>query len=156
MVTIQDSDLLNEYFEYIKNNVPNLPPVIDDIERFSGLHSWYKHLGEFQIAYPLLLKGEEARYDFDTQYSDQNQSNFHWRFILSEFAENYGITINNQYYDHIPQPILQHMKKYPIYFNNDLGCTHNASHQFQMKISEKVCEQFYKDICGESESESES
>ena len=144
MENSDNSDLLNEYFKYIKNNVPILPPVMKDIERFSTLHSWYKHMGKFEIAYPLLLKGEEPRYPFEPRYSDLNQSNFHWRFILSKFTKNYGITINNQHYEGIPQPILEHMKKYPIYFNNELGT--GPSHLFQLKTCENVCELFYEDI----------
>jgi hypothetical protein len=34
---------MEEYREYIKNNVKYQPDAYNDAERFAGLHSWYKH-----------------------------------------------------------------------------------------------------------------
>ncbi|CAF1199602.1 unnamed protein product [Rotaria sordida] len=52
-----------------------------DIERFSTLHSWYKHLGFVDsgtIFYMAPLKGEQERYNFSPCVSDRH--GIHWHF----------------------------------------------------------------------------
>jgi len=54
--------LVKRYVRFSRRDLDN------DIERFSTLHSWYKHLDyidDGNTFYLLPLKGEQARYSFD-------------------------------------------------------------------------------------------
>src|SRR5437867_4186698 len=99
--------MLQDYASYIVKNNSKMPDPKKDAERFSNLHSWYKYLYNFTIAYPLLLKGEEPRYDFDRWFSDDNQENFHWRFVLEHNLNTYYFNENSRT---IPEEILLFMK----------------------------------------------
>ncbi|CAF0890038.1 unnamed protein product [Didymodactylos carnosus] len=55
-----------------------------DVDRYSTLHSWYKHLtfDEFgTLCYILPRKGEQPRYSFDPRIRDSN--GIHWHFLGS-------------------------------------------------------------------------
>lgn len=56
-----------------------------DIQRFSTLHSWYKHLRFVDDGVPFCMvpmKGEQARYNFSPCISDS--TGVHWHFIRQD------------------------------------------------------------------------
>lgn len=104
------------YAKHILKTVKKMPDPVRDAERFSQLHSWYKHLLEFEKMYPILMEGEEYRYDFDTSYEDKDQSNYHWRFILESNLNYYFLNLESvKKPKPIPEDIVEYMKKFPIY-----------------------------------------
>ena len=134
------------YKNNIIANVPAMPDPVKDFKRFSTLHSWYKHLNSFNIAYPVLMKGEEPRYSFDTSFSDSNQENYHWRFIVLDNLEAYGYILNGQEANVIPKDVLEFMKKYPIYISNRLGNEESDEYKFQITVCANVCKLFWDDL----------
>jgi len=84
-----------------------------DIERFSTLHSWYKHLDFYDggvTFYMVPLKGEQERYNFDPCISDY--AGIHWHFWqktipladkrIKEISQKYPIKLNPSFYPHQP------------------------------------------------------
>ena len=137
---------MNTYSEYIFEHNIVIPNPKKDIFRFSDLHSWYKHLSDFDKAYPLLLQGEEPRYSFDTSYTDLEQNNFHWRIILESNLNTYNVKINEKSdYQPIPEDIKQFMKKFPIYLDNDFCQSKEAKPTFLRHICKKMCEEFWNE-----------
>lgn len=60
--------------------------LIEDFQRFSQLHSWYKHLpidGEDHVF--LLLEGQQPRYTFNPCLTDPCPTNMHWHFYSVDF-----------------------------------------------------------------------
>jgi hypothetical protein len=81
-----------------------------DIERFSTLHSWYKHLSFIDggvTFYMVPLKGEQERYNFDPRISDH--IGIHWHFWreesmpladkrIEEISQKYPIKLNPSFH----------------------------------------------------------
>lgn len=138
---------METYCEYIFEHNKCMPNPEEDVFRFADLHSWYKHLHDFDKAYPLLLQGEEHRYDFDPQYTDKNKKNFHWRIVLACNLDKYGVKISdNSEYVLIPEDIKQFMKKFPIYLDNDFCQSNNPKARFLRHICVKMCEEFWNEL----------
>lgn len=138
---------MEEYIDFVIENNMSMPEWKNDIERFSDLHSWYKHLGKFDIVYPLLRCGEEPRNSFDPSFTDLNQNNFHWTLVLDYNIDNYAIKINDtdDYVD-IPDDLKKFMKQFPIYLNNDFGPQENEiNHFFRVMIGE-MCERYWNEL----------
>jgi len=72
----------------VKRNVRFSRRDLDkDIERYSTLHSWYKHLSytdDGDTFYLIPLKGEQPRYHFDERIKDYN--GIHWHFSMGKFS----------------------------------------------------------------------
>ena len=95
------------------------PDITKDFERFSRLHSWYKHLDNCTLFYIVLLPGEEWRYDFDKRLTDSDQTNLHWHFW-----QDYKYEFYKKHMDDIPlitQELLQFIKQFQTYFNRELS-----------------------------------
>lgn len=92
---------IKSIFDIHSKDLKEAPNSFQDIERFSILHSWYKHLpslkqGKVQIYYTFLYYGEEPRYSQHPSYTivdyitgellnkdqkKQIQLQYHWWFI---------------------------------------------------------------------------
>ena len=139
--------MLNKYIDYVFSNVGHIPDPGPDVRRFSTLHSWYKHFGEnkLEIAYPILLRGEEPRNEIEPLFSDENQENFHWRFILESDFDEYKIRLDDDDdYVVIPSDICDLMKRTPIYLNRDLG--YGMTNNFQIQICCHAAETFWNNL----------
>lgn len=69
------------YLEQDQDGEYIMPDLDNDIEYFSGLHSWYKHWrGEAPKVYPILKLGREPRNSFDQNKNKKDK--LHWRFII--------------------------------------------------------------------------
>ena len=64
-----------------------LPDPLQDIKRFSKLHSWYKHLEEPTVFYPFLLQGEQPRNGLSEQADERHM---HWYFLNEEDLDLFG------------------------------------------------------------------
>lgn len=137
--------MLKKYADYVLSNNKEMPNPISDAERFSDLHSWYKHLGEFTIAYPILLKGEEIRYSFDPDLTDDNQNKFHWRFVLEDNLNSYKMELGDNNYINIPEEIKDFMKKYPIYLDKEFNNSSEIG-KYQIKTCNYVAEMFWNEL----------
>ena len=130
---------MNEYTKFVLDSNSKMPDPTKDIIRFSKLHSWYKHLGKFEKAYPLLAQGEEPRYDFDPSYTDLNQNNFHWRIILEYNMTDYKIMMPDGNCVQISDDVMSFMKRFPIYLNN----TFSPDANFQILNCQQMCNEFW-------------
>jgi len=140
--------MLSKWFNHVFDNLQDeMPDPKKDIERISTLHSWYKHLGEFTKAYPLLIQGEEARYSFDTCYTDENRKNFHWTVVMDYALDNYGIKLDDSddYYK-IPDTLKDLMKCFPIYLDHDFGNNSTEKGQFLLLQCEMLCRDFWNEL----------
>lgn len=139
--------MLNTWFNHIVDNLDEMPDPKEDIERISTLHSWYKHLGEFTKAYPLLIQGEEPRYDFSPSLTDENKKNFHWTVIMDYALDGYGIKIDDSdnYYK-IPDSLKDLMKCFPIYLDRDFGHNSTDKGQFLLLECEMLCREFWNEL----------
>ena len=84
--------------------------LVEDIDRFSTLHSWYKHLHYHDDGVPFYmvpLKGQQMRYHFDPQVSDP--VGIHWYFRqgqpiplidkrIEEISRKYSVKLNPLFY----------------------------------------------------------
>jgi hypothetical protein len=136
-----------QYIEFVFNHLDNMPDPNADIKRISTLHSWYKHLGEFNRAYPLLIQGEEPRYNFSPDLTDENRENFHWTVIMDYALDGYGIKLDDtdKVY-HIPDAVKDFMKCFPIYLDSDFGRNSSEKGQFLLLECEMVCKEFWKEL----------
>jgi hypothetical protein len=139
------SNNLGKYINFIKNNLKSMPSSKKDIERYSQLHSWYKHLGDLTIAYPILMKGEEPYSNFKPHFSDVNQENFHWRIVFDYNLDEYPIYIDDVYHESIPHDILHFMKQFPIYLDRDFG-SYDRAGPFQNILCNSMCEKFWLEV----------
>jgi hypothetical protein len=102
-----------------------------DIERFSTLHSWYKHLwfddGGVTF-YMLPLKGEQERYNFSPEVSDP--VGIHWHF----WRQNTMLFVDER--------IEQISQKYPIKLN-PLFATHGSSNELFMNSGQEFIRQYH-------------
>jgi len=87
----------------------------DDALRIAGLHSWYKHLTDDEIMYPLILQGEEERYAFDPRLQDPNQENLHFRFLHLGDLKNLKVVMPDGEPSRLPGEIIEFVQKYPIH-----------------------------------------
>lgn len=135
---------MEDYVEFVLKNNQTMPDPTEDIVRISNLHSWYKHLGDFTKAYPLLVQGEEPAYSFSPDFTDENQKNYHWAIVMDYGLDNYGAKISegDEYYL-IPDDIQAFMKKYPIYLDSDFCSNDNAKSNFLRHVCKKMCEEFW-------------
>ena len=70
------------------------PDVLDDLEYFSRLHSWYKHLHKVAVRfYPMLRIGREKKFCQD----DDNDVELHWTFIDENALDNIPDLFRNNY-----------------------------------------------------------
>ena len=100
-------DCNSRFRKSVKRYVPCDRRALDfDIERYSTLHSWYKHLNFDDggvIFYQVPLKGEQARYNFDPCVFDRH--GIHWHFWCETLM---SLT---------DKRIKQIIEKYPIKLN---------------------------------------
>lgn len=69
--------------EYDDDGKPIMPDVESEIERFSHLHSWYKHWRDEAIkVYPILRVGQEPRGYRDPEFTSENQDKLYWSFVI--------------------------------------------------------------------------
>lgn len=144
---------LHEYAHIIQTRFDGMPRVIPDATRFSGLHSWYKHLGQFEVVYSILMKGEERKYEepLRADFSDNNPNNHHWRFVFENDLSTYEFEFDTmstprEIYP-IPDDLVEFMKHYPIYVSNQLGQPPpNDVNKFHMKTFEVVTTKFWNDL----------
>lgn len=135
---------MEEYVEFVLENNQTMPDPTEDILRISDLHSWYKHLGDFTKAYPILLQGEEAAYSFRPDFTDQDQKNFHWGIVMEYNMDHYNIKISeDKKYQCIPNDIQEYMKKYPIYLDHDFCSNNSDKPRFLRHMCKKMCEEFW-------------
>ena len=100
-----------------------------DIQRFSTLHSWYKHLS-FEnggsLFYLIPQKGEQERYSFDRRVTDVD--GLHWWFLGSAYARlivdeqlrtiitRYPIRLNPFFHHEKCESYGSFSNRYPHYF----------------------------------------
>lgn len=138
---------MDKYVKFVFDNNSQMPDPEKDILRFSDLHSWYKHLDNFNIAYPLLLRGEEPRYSFDPNFDDKDQLNFHWRIVFEHNLSYYNIVMNDtEEPNNIPDDIIKFMKQFPIYLDNDFCPSNDPKSRFLRHICKKMCENFWDEL----------
>lgn len=154
---------MEAYVKEILDKNSSMPNPKPDIERFSELHSWYKHLPKFIKVYCLLLKGEEPRNDQDSKFSDENQENYHWWFISEQQLESFivdskrkdiVIDEDKDYEDdelfditYIHPEVIEMMKKHPIYFSYDFSNSlKDSAAIFQRHIARKMCKEMWEEI----------
>ncbi len=133
---------MEQYINFVFKNNQKMPLCRDDIERFADLHSWYKKLSGGYIVYPLLLCGEEARYDFDPKFTDENQNNFHWTMVFESDIDIYDIKTEQDDYSKIPEQLKILMKKYPV----ALDCSFSSSNELKINQCISKCEQFWEEL----------
>jgi hypothetical protein len=135
---------MNDYLEYVFKNNNCMPNPRGDVKRMAGLHSWYKKLNNKTVAYPLLTRGEEPKYQICSSYTDDNQNNFHWRLVfdLSIHQNMYGIQIEDNIYNPIPSDIITFMKKFPIPLNSSFS----PSNTEQINECERQCKAFWNEL----------
>ena len=140
---------MESYIKEIIENNATMPDPKPDIERFSGLHSWYKHLPKFIKAYPLLFKGEEARNNLQPENLDKE--GYYWRFVFDYHLDHFIVDIKNtehgRKFIHLDPEIIKVMKKYPIYFSWDLSpSTTNSASVFQRDIAIQMCKEMWEEF----------
>jgi hypothetical protein len=135
---------MERYAKFVLQNNQTMPDPTEDIIRISELHSWYKHLGNFNKAYPILLQGEEARYSFSPDFTDNNQKNFHWGIVMDYSMNHYNIKISeDEKYQCIPKDIQEYMIKFPIYLDHDFCNSDTVKPKFLRHMCKKMCEEFW-------------
>lgn len=138
---------MQEYTEFVLKHNQEMPDPTQNILRISDLHSWYKHLGNFTKAYPLLAQGEEPRYGFDPRFTDENRKNFHWRIVMTDNIDRYPIKISDDAkYQLIPDDIKEFMKKYPIYLNSGFSSQDTENAKFLRLMCKNMCEEFWNGL----------
>lgn len=138
---------MKKYIEFVFDNNTAMPDCEQDIIRLSSLHSWYKHLGDFTIAYPLLMCGEEPRYSFDPRFTDEDQNNFHWTLVMDYDIDNYRIQISNaNKFITIPNCIKNFMKQFPIYLNGHFSIQSDAINDFFRTTSKNMCAKYWDEL----------
>ncbi|CAF0872554.1 unnamed protein product [Didymodactylos carnosus] len=103
----------------------------EDIERFSTLHSWYKHLHFVDggvTFYMVPLKGEQERYNFSPCVSDR--IGIHWHFWRQKQMPL------------VDKRIEQISQKYPIKLN-PLFASHGSSNGIFMDDGRNFIRQYY-------------
>jgi len=142
--------MLKHYAITVCDELPSLegifPDPTKDAERFSNLHSWYKHLGSFQKAYPILMKGEEPQNNFAPSYLNLDQENYHWRFILDYNLEGYGLDYGNVQLNEIPNDVMNFAKRFPIYISYHLGDEINDAHKFHITNCKMMAMEFWDEL----------
>ena len=136
--------MLSLYSKELFEKNKTIPNAVKDAERFSKLHSWYKHLVEPTSAYPILLKGEEPAYSWFPDFEDPNQENFHWRFILEYYLDTYKMDLGEEY-KCIPDEIQNFMKKFPIKLNNNFG-DGSIDHDHQIEECKEMANKFWNEL----------
>lgn len=137
---------LKDYVNFVLEHNKTMPKSENDVLRIAGLHSWYKHLSGFEKAYPLLMYGEEPRNSFDPQFTDENESNFHWTIIMESNIDGYNIKIKNDYVE-IPKQVKEYMKKFPIYLNNHFSsCDDRPLEKFLLRMCNEMCKEFWNEM----------
>lgn len=94
-----------------------------DADRFSRLHSWYKHLPQAgkgtATYYPILARGQEERYGFSPDVSDWH--GLHWRFVAEEELDIYRIVGPGKKLVAIPKSVQIIARRHPIPLDNCFG-----------------------------------
>lgn len=138
---------MDKYIDFVFDHNSDMPECKKDIIRISELHSWYKHLGKFEKAYPLLMQGEEPRYPFDLQFTDENQNNFHWTIIMDYNIDEYIIKVcDTEKLQPIPQTIKNFMKRFPIYLDYDFNSCDNDKSNFLRWCCEQMCTEYWENL----------
>jgi hypothetical protein len=128
--------VLQDYLSFYLQSACDYDPqaVGADATRFAGLHSWYKHLGALEKAFPLLLPGAEPRNQLDRQMPDDGRS-AHWRFVFEDSLPSYSVCIGPVKYAGVPEALRQEISRFPIYLDN----TFQPGNKFQLLICERAC-----------------
>lgn len=102
-------DLFSVLYDYLYGF--NEEDTTADVDRFAGLHSWYKHLPKppkFVSFYCFPAIGEQARYDFDHRIDDP--IGMHWHFHRD--IDQIKLTVPR---------VITVAKKYPIELDCEFG-----------------------------------
>ena len=116
---------MDSYKNFVLSQNEKMPDPEADILRIASLHSWYKHLYSGVKGYPLLIRGEEPRYSWNPQFTDPDQSNFHWTIVMDYSIDNYHVNFGSTSSSYVPIPdeVKEFMRKFPINldqnFSND-------------------------------------
>ena len=142
---------MDGYVKFVLKHNQTMPDPTEDILRISDLHSWYKHLGDFTKAYPILIQGEEPAYSFSSEFTDADQNNFHWAIVMDYNMDRYTTKLSdndnddeNEYY--LTSDIQEFMKKYPIYLDYDFCSINESKSNFLRLICKKMCEEFWNGL----------
>lgn len=139
---IMTTQNLKLYAKNVLEVVKEMPDPLPDAERFSTLHSWCKHLDNFNKMYPILMEGEEPRNGMHPSYTDKNKKNYHWRFILEDNINRYHFNLKGFYSKHIPNDIIDYMKKFPIYVSDEFY----IDNKFQLTICKEMATEFWNGL----------
>ncbi len=148
---------MQKYRSFVFLNCKEIPDPESDIERFSGLHSWYKRLpAEGVKAFPILLRGEEPRYSFNPSYSDPDQSNFHWTLVFENCIDYaklyvYGTPDLTSDYEEfipdseslIPDELKTFMRRFPIHLSNEFSECSDEKSMTQRNNAVAMCHEFW-------------
>jgi len=153
------------YKFFVLSECSTMPDPTDDINRISGLHSWYKHLPYVKKAYVFLTKGEEARYSFDPKHSSETANDeFHWTVIMGDDSlDRYCLLESNtfgtvhEYEDDfgndttqtikeikIPAEVKEFIKRFPVYVGSSFGENNGSTCKFQKAVCKEACTEYWK------------
>ena len=123
--------MLKQYINSIFVNLTEVPDIVKDIDDFVNSTDWYEILGDFCIAYPILIEESKGIYI--------------WEIIFESEIDTCKIKIINEEIKEIPIEIKQFMKNFPIYLSHELGYNNSCS-GFQEVIIKKITKRFWNTI----------
>lgn len=130
------------YLTYVRNNVTEPPDAVADGERFSELHSWYKHLpAEGKLFYALLQRGEQPRYPFSKSFTSTDQTKFHWHFIKADACHRTAIELSDDLcVTSVPPEVVSFLSRYPLLFTDRLGTPGDNSCEEIKRVTDRMWE----------------
>lgn len=114
---------IDQYIGYIKKHVTQKPDVVADAERFSSLHSWFKHLSKTGTTFFVFLaRGEQPRYDFSRSFSKDDQSKFHWHFARLDSCDTMPFPLDdNRELSGFPREVIMAFSRFTVSLRNTFG-----------------------------------
>jgi hypothetical protein len=142
-VNDQRDKVLATYRQSLESSEFSAQDAACDAQRFSRMHSWYKHLGEFEVAFPLLLPGQEWRNGICAQI-EPSERRLHWRFIFEDGLARHAVVIGPVCYSGVPDALRREMARFPIYLSREFG--QGGAHAFQLVACREVARRFFRHV----------